>query len=163
MKILRLALISSVLLPATAFANPTGLTWHTYGHDSTYGVDTVGCDGDGDYCNAYTGDTSCTFRRPILCINVDGSNNPGVATTAFYFEWAYANIATTHPIRGSALTSRAVADEICAGIHGSGWRMAEHHDGAMGAGGWAFLAFGHVRDDVDLWVAIDDQPANCWD
>lgn len=34
---------------------------------------------------------------------------------------------------------------------------------ASQAGGWAFWAYGNVRDDTRFWVRINDQPANCWD
>ncbi len=157
-RILLLAALGATLVPATAAANPTGMTWATYGHDDATGTDAVSCHGGDSSCDAYGGDTRCEERLPLLCINVDGSANPG-ATTSTYTQWAAGNIATSRPVRGTALTSLALADRICEATFGEGWRMAEFHDGW----GWGFVAFGHVRADSRFWVSIDDQPANCWD
>lgn len=139
-------------------ASRLGMTWATYGHDDATGTDAVSCHGGGKSCDPYVGDTSCGERLPVLCIYVDGAPNPG-ATTSKYSQWAAGNIATTRPIRGTSLSSLAVADGVCAAAFGTGWRMAEFHDGW----GWGFVANGHVRDDSRFWVYIDDQPANCWD
>jgi hypothetical protein len=38
--------------------------------------------------------------------------------------------------------------------------MAEFHHPQ---GGWNWWARGNVRTDRRFWIAIDDQPANCWD
>ena len=158
MTLSRILAAATFCLPAVALANPNGMTWATYGHDSTYGADTVSCHGGSRSCNAYTGDTSCARALPVLCINQDGSSNPG-ATTGTYTQWAAGNIATTLPVLGTALASASNADAICENAFGTGWRMAEFHDGW----GWGFVALGHVRDDRRFWVYIDDQPANCWD
>lgn len=159
MKILGRAGLLAAALPAAALANPNGMTWTVTDHDSVFGVDTVDCwAGVGNECDAYHGDTACTERLPILCLGVDGAQNPGVATDP-YHEWAYGHIALTQPIRGDKLTSWKVADQICKTTFGPEWKMAEHHDANM----WALKAFGFVRTDTRFWVAINDQPANCWD
>ena len=152
-----LAALLTIALSTTAHAR-NGMTWGTYSHDSAHGTDTVGCSAGGVACNAYTGDTSCRTSLPVLCINVDGSANPGTPTSTYY-SWAYGNIATTLPIAGTSLTSLATADAYCAKSFGTGWRMAEFHDGW----GWGFVANGHVRNDTRYWVQIDDQPADCWE
>lgn len=123
--------------------------------------------------------------RPNYMVHPAG----GVMPDAFYRGWAAGHIATTAPVVGKLLTSAAQADALCEANFGAGWRMAEHHDGrwmqGMGAdrhygnglwhtdspwsgsraqgGGWAFWAYGNVRDDTRFWVRIIDQRANCWD
>lgn len=123
--------------------------------------------------------------RPNYAIHDTG----GAMHDEFYRGWASGHLATTLPIVGTTLTSAAGADAVCAEAFGAGWRMAEFHDGrympgmkhdqhygsarywgsespwSIGdslAGGWAFWAYGNVRDDTRFWVRIDDQPANCW-
>ncbi|MFD0385050.1 hypothetical protein ACFQ2B_30855 [Streptomyces stramineus] len=66
-------------------------------------------------------------------------------------------------MRGTHLTSRAVADGVCANTFGAGWRMAEFHDGRYGAnlensGGWSYWAYGDVPAGTRFWTAINDQP-----
>jgi hypothetical protein len=157
MKSIRLALamvLTAGVAPTALAVGGQGMTWSaTYGHAN--GVDHVGCAG----CDAYLGDTSCKQVLPILCLIQDGSPVPPGITPDFYNGWAQGNIATTFPVAGTALTSQAVADQICAASFGTGWRMAEHHDGG---GGWTWYAYGHVRQDMRLWVHINNQPANCW-
>jgi hypothetical protein len=178
-----------------------GLTWGKYPHNANLGIDRVGCFGlpntvTGTSCNAYTGDTSCATKLPVLCIKKDNSPRPnyavplpssGVMEAAYYHGWAGGHIATTLPTVGSSIapplinglinTSPYTGDNICKTAFGAGWKMAEHHDGkyisGMGlnsawsnsgllTGGWAFYAYGNVRDDMRYWVRINDQPANCW-
>ncbi|OJT22093.1 flagellar hook-length control protein [Archangium sp. Cb G35] len=143
-------------LPAEA-SGGRGMTWIKRSHFSTNGADWVGCD-NGIFCNAYSGDTSCTASLPILCIKQDFSPAPAGLPADWYTGWANGHITTTPPVQGLTLTSAAVADQICAASFGSGWRMAQFHDG----GGWNFYAYGNVRNDMRFWVHISDQPANCW-
>jgi hypothetical protein len=96
-------------------------------------------------CNPYHGDTSCSVRLPLLCFKSDGSAGGRVAITA--------------PIAGTALTSAERADAFCSTALGTGWRMAEFHDGK---GGWGFVAHGHINTTSRFWVHINDQPGNCW-
>lgn len=123
--------------------------------------------------------------RPNYRIHRSGGDLPD----KFYRGWAGGHIATTAPVAGTALGSAAEADALCATTFGAGWRMAEFHDGryvlGMGRdrhygsvqhwhspspwsnadsepGGWAFWAYGNVRDDTRFWVHINDQPGNCW-
>ncbi len=140
--------------PAALAAGGQGMTWDKIGHAN--GVDHVGCVG----CNAYTGDTACKAILPILCLQQDGSSVPKGVYPDFYNGWAQGNVTTTMPVSGTSLTSLEVANQICAASFGTGWRMAEHHDGA---GGWNWYAYGNVRSDTRFWVHINDQPGNCWD
>lgn len=131
------------------------MTWIKTTHDSSLGVDRVGCSN----CNAYTGDTLCTAKLPVLCIKKDSSPKPTGLITDFYNGWVGGHIATTRPIQGSTMTSLQVANQLCVDNFGAGWRMAEHHDGN---GGWNWYAYGNVRQDTRMWVHINGQPANCW-
>jgi hypothetical protein len=93
-------------------------------------------------CNPYRGDTVCTTRLPLLC-----------------FHPARRELAITASVMGAELSSRATADAICAKTLGPDWRMAEHHDGD-----WGIEAAGvPPTPPTRFWVAISDQPANCWD
>lgn len=145
---------STLSLPALA-SGGYGMTWAKSGHGASPGVDLVSCAN----CDPYTGDTACSTALPVLCINKDGSPAPAGLATNFYYGWAQGNIATTLPTPGTALTSLAAADNICTVFFGSGWRMAEFHDGN---GGWNWYAYGNVRADTRFWVHVNDQPANCW-
>jgi hypothetical protein len=175
------------LVMSSAHANGGfGFTNGVYSHDPILGVDHVGIDGTG---NPYNGDTACTKKRPILCVNVDGSSRPNYDVAPgqeFYQGWVQGHYTTTAPVRGSLITSEANGDARCAASFGSGWRMAEFHDGVWvtgmnagdygntfgslhawpappySTGGHTTWGFGHVRTDMRLWVAINDQLGNCW-
>ncbi len=146
-----------------------GMTWGSGAHvssdpDITY----VGCHGlplaEGRHCDPYHGDTACSQLRPVLCIQVDGrAPPPGQDHRSFQSGWAYGRIDAAPRVRGDRFASRAAADAYCAASFGAGWRMAEHHDGHHGEGGWGLVANGHIDGSTRLWVAINDQPANCWD
>jgi hypothetical protein len=43
--------------------------------------------------------------------------------------------------------------------HGDGWSAS----GERAKGGWGFLGYGNIASGSRFWVAISDQPANCWD
>jgi hypothetical protein len=181
------ALVALGLLAGGAQAsNGFGFTFGKYSHDPVLGVDHVGYDGTG---NPYTGDTKCKVKLPILCTNVDGSARPNydVAPGNEYYQgWVQGHFTTTLPVKGSLILSGADGDSRCAAAFGTGWRMAEFHDGAyvtgMDAsnfghtfgslsdwpagpyafGGWTQWGYGDVRSDMRYWVNISDQPGNCW-
>lgn len=93
-------------------------------------------------CNPYAGDTACDATLPLLC-----------------YAPAERALRTTAPVEGRALTDRAAADARCNTAFGAGWRMAEHHDGD-----WGIAASGTPpAPPTRFWVAIRDQPGNCWD
>ena len=111
-------------------------------------------------CDPYAGDASCVDSRPILCVRVDGAEAPEGVWFDFYRGWIGGTFASSAPVRGLALTSRDAADAVCAADLGDGYRMVEFHDAG---GGWSFVGLnGGVERSVRHWVAIDDQPANCW-
>ena len=124
-------------------------------HFDAFNVDFVGCD---SRCNAYSGDTSCSESRPILCLKQEGLPNPGVPTD-FYRGWTGGRIGLTPPVRGMALSSLEEANRLCVQAFGPGYRMAEHHDGG---GGWNWYAYGNISPASHFWVHIKNQPANCW-
>ena len=158
--------------PPPSANTPRGLTWGVVeASDLPSGTVNVGCNGGpqlGDprwahdgHCNPYRGDTACSASLPLLCYKSDGSPPPpGVARTGYRVGWGAGSVATTVPVRGSALSSRRAADEYCGSALGNGWRMAEFHDGS---GGWGFTANGRVDVQSRFWVWINDQPGNCWD
>jgi hypothetical protein len=139
--------------------------------------------------NAYTGDTSVSARRSLLCIHKNPklyadpikldpreTKTPGGAITK---TWSGSKIMVIPNVLGSSLVSRVDADKKCNDvgqmIHGvAGFRMAEHHDGDASKpnAGWGFWAEGHsVMEGLDnptpstsarYWVGINDQNANPW-
>jgi len=140
-------------------------------------------------CNAYKGDTPCNHSIPILCINKCKYKRPNYPIDCgsyampgeFYCGWSEGFIALSRPVFGYNLLSQANGDKICASQYGTGFRMAEHHDGrwvsgmnannffystwpaTTSSGGWGFVSYG-VKGPVwtRFWVAINDQNANCW-
>jgi len=162
-------------------------------HYSETGVDKIDCL-NLEGCAPLDGDTLCTTSLPVLCLYADGADRPdyplianycptcAVPNKAYYQGWSEGHLQSTLPTAGTSLVSRAAADQICVNSFGTGWRMAEFHDGiydytaeagnqpfgaAWGAsttktnGGWAFHGFGFVRNDTRLWVAVDGG-VNCW-
>lgn len=156
-----LALLCS--LGAAQAADGKAMTWKKLSHSSEFGIDQVGCNGGAvDGCNPYVGDTSCRNILPVLCVSNDGSPRPPYIATQseFYDGWLGGHIAATLPIYGAALRSQATGDKLCSTSFGVHWRMAEFHDNP--SGGWGFRGYGNVRSGQRFWVAINDQPANCW-
>jgi hypothetical protein len=153
------------------FANPppltathAGLTWTRLERRLFPPVVRVGADG---VSNPYNGDTPATASLPILCLLVDGSAVPPGITPTFSAGWSRGRVQLSPSVPGSQLTSQAAADAICSASFGTGWRMAEFHDGRYGAnlqsiGGWSFWAYGNVPSGTRFWTFINDQPANPW-
>jgi hypothetical protein len=179
-----------------------GMTWGYRGYtpvaQETFGVHCYGSpvipkyapwqSSDGG-CNAYRGDTPCNHSLPILCISKCGYKRPCYSINCnsyamnkeFYCGWSEGFIALSDAVLGSQLSSRAVADRLCAAKYGANFVMAEHHDGkwvtgmddsnycydtwpsSTSGGGWGFYGYG-VKGPVwtRFWVAINDQKANCW-
>jgi hypothetical protein len=112
--------------------------------------------------DAYRGDTPCSQTRPLLCFQPGARPRPPTfsfpALTA-QTGWTGGAIALLPEVLGLEVRTRAVADRMCAGRFGDGWRMAEFHDG----GAWGFGAEGELPRDARFWVAISDQVANLWD
>ncbi|TAG27289.1 MAG: hypothetical protein EAZ37_06110 [Burkholderiales bacterium] len=96
-------------------------------------------------CNPYKGDSSCRLVLPVLCYQQTAP---------------IGQFASTQPVAGFVLASAAEATARCEKELGTGWRMAEHHDG----GGWSLTAQRSSQLDTRLrhWVHINNQPGNCW-
>lgn len=188
MGLLALCLVG-VAPPASALGGK-GLTFGVYTHDLVLGIDHVGLFGTGD---PRVGDTSCNAKRPLLCVNVDGSARPGYdlvpgSLGPFYEGWVEGHLQATEPVKGytDARGGLAAANAKCVSSFGTGWRMAEFHDGAYvngmnattacntlgctttwpaGAphGGHSMWGYGHLDPTKRYWTHINDQPGNCWD
>lgn len=126
----------------------------------------VGAD---DRSEGYSGDTPTSAALPVLCLRPAALPDPGLTEItrtpggSLRRRWSGAEVALTEPVVGSTLTSRGIADDLCATRLGDGWRMAEFHDGGGRAGFdfWAQAASGDFAASR-FWVAIDDQSANPW-
>jgi hypothetical protein len=172
-----------------------GMTWGKVLHNEHLGTDFVSCHAppapEGGDCDPHRGDTPCTKIRPILCLKVESAPRPPYPVTGtgyampreYYQGWAGGRIGLSEAVAGTELHSLAEADERCESALGTGYRMAEHHDGkyvqgmdvdqffgaswpsprALLSGGWAFHAYGNVPKNTRFWVHINDQSANCWD
>lgn len=189
-----------VAMPAPVVASPPpppsdaaarkGATWGVAADlELPVGSVFVGCHGepatDAGSCNVEQGDTACTTALPLLCLKIDGTAMPtDLPERADDARWIGGTVATTAPIRGTELTSRAKADKTCVAEFGDGWRLAGSDAGAAGAqaGGSAvensgaspspsigardvtgFYAAGDPIMTSRFWVAIGGRPANCWD
>ncbi|MEU3962842.1 hypothetical protein AB0F42_24050 [Streptomyces buecherae] len=144
-------------------AQGKALTW-TFIADGPGGTVRVG---GGALADPYQGDTPTTTALPVLCLKVDGSPVPAGITPDFYAGWARGQVAASGPVKGTRLTSLAVANGVCANTFGKDWRFAEFHDGRYGpglvnSGGWSFWAHGDVPAGTRFWTHINDQPANPW-
>lgn len=144
-----------------------GMTWiHTASNAQT-GTITIGCGSTGpNPCDAINGDTVCTQLLPLLCIYKPAPPLPlpttGVSNADPNNQWSGGVVATTPPHVGTFLNITA-ANSYCATQFGTGWRVAEFHDGA----GWNFQAYGGTVSapavpSTRFWVYINDQSANCW-
>ncbi|MEH2276822.1 MAG: hypothetical protein V7K40_19050 [Nostoc sp.] len=126
--------------------------------------------------NPYSGDTSISEVRSLLCIRKSqelASNPiPNIATgTAYTNSWSGGEVFAIPEVVGSSLLSPADADGKCQAAgknrYGlSGFRMAEFHDANEPYSGFGFYA---QSDDPNLsnpgtrfWVRINDQDANPW-
>jgi hypothetical protein len=141
-----------------------GMTWAKRSHDDVLGVDYVNCSN----CNAYSGETSCSSKLPILCLKKENlpdpgvsvpDKSPGVMSPRYYYGWTGGHIELTSPVSGNALKGISDANDICEFQFGPGYKMAEHHDGN---GGWGWYAYGNIDDSSRFWVSINDQSSNCW-
>jgi hypothetical protein len=107
-------------------------------------------------CDPYVGDTACVRRLPLLCRRdaqaaLGGLGNP-------------AQLGAAPPVRGDAMSSEKAASGLCEAALGPGWRVARFHDEPSG---WRQQAQRHASlgeaGEGRYWVAIGDQPGNCWD
>jgi hypothetical protein len=166
------------------------MTWVKFNHLASFNIDFIGCD-NGVTCNAYTGDTSCDVKLPVICTKFDQSPRPpytitgnGYAMSAeFYQGWNEGHIKATARVAGSTFNSLADVDAFCVQSFGSGWQTAEFHDGKyisgmnntiyadaswtaaasqIQSGGWHYYSYGNIKNNTRFWVHINDQPSTCW-
>ncbi|HFC91351.1 MAG TPA: hypothetical protein ENJ51_00915 [Leucothrix mucor] len=139
-----------------------GMTWIKNSIDNVTGVVDVGCDNNSNHtnkCNPRQGDHMCSTKLPILCTKKLGLAKP--VADSKYHRWSGNVVATTPKVAPNSLGSTlADANQYCASKFGSGWRVAEFHDGW----GWHFKAYGNTGSlSKRFWVNVNDQPnANCW-
>lgn len=150
-----------------------GMTWSRHATAGGDGWLWIGCHGDmkagmsaphRGSCNPYHGDTLCSTSLPLLCVapGAEGATAPSAATVAALgHQVVDARVAVTKPVAGASLESQTAGDAVCSAEFGNEWRMAQFHD----AGGWGLAAHAKATQTfppVRYWVAIHDQPANCW-
>lgn len=125
----------------------------------------------------YQGDTLTSQTLPVLCISKSGVPHPGTGVIgnpvqtsggAWRRTWSGGTIALTPPVIGTSLTSRTVADTLCANNFGAGYRMAEFHDGDSSLwSGWDFWGAARSANlspfqSTRFWVSINGTNANPW-
>lgn len=100
-------------------------------------------------CNHFAGDTSCRTVLPVLCLRpADGATLMALATS--------------EPVAGFLIESRTAGDAHCAQALGARWRMANFVDGSPDLRAHRQTGIA-VNTGVRAWVAVNDNPANCWD
>ena len=118
--------------------------------------------------NPYVGDRPCEEHYPILCINVVGYGAPPPSNGYDYsHNWSGGAVQRTPAeYTGHDIGSRRDANRLCKAHFGNGYRMATHHDGALGTtgnGGWEFWGFaGGLHSGLRYWIAVNDQNSNPW-
>ncbi len=142
-----------------------GMTWGLRDPqpEPVNGVAHVGCnDKNGGQCEPYKGDTTCSTKLPILCINPMKLQKPQNLSEGKWDKWSGGIIGTTSPM--AAPDKLSIANAACTAEFGPGWRVAEHHDAHPGSSGWAFSAYGNVgTQGKRFWTDIRNQPNGiCW-
>ncbi len=112
-------------------------------------------------CNPYEGDTSCRTVLPIACFRSSGAVAPPGLSQDFYSGWTNGQLGATQPIMGALMKSEADASARCEAELGTGWRMAEFHDGG---GGWGLQGERQpgLHAGTRYWVHVNDQRGSCW-
>ena len=138
-----------------------GMTWAL--HKQINGKVQLGADHS---TNPFVGDRSCDYRFPVLCINVVGWSAPGNSHGEDYsIGWSGGHVRASNAVSGHDINTRDKANAVCENTFGTGWRMAEWHDGQLGkyaTDGWEMWAYGAMPLGLRYWVANNDQPANPW-
>jgi hypothetical protein len=104
-------------------------------------------------CNPYKGDTTCRTVMPIMCVKARGAGGGTAAPDM--------GVNSSNEVAGFLIASQDDGDARCVKDLGEGWKMAHFHQ----AGGWEFkyAPANGLRGEARHWVAIKDQPGNCWD
>lgn len=118
-------LVISVIIGLIVCKNDKGLTWKLSFHDYNLKIDKVYCFD----CNAYSGDTKCSTKLPILCYTNNTNLNrppyyvgecslPCYMPKEFYWGWSGGMFFITEPYLGTELKSPSNMDQICTNIFG---------------------------------------------
>lgn len=138
----------------------TGMTWGVIATSdeplTPLGSVTVACHGlpretADKPCTQDDGNTACRRSFPMLCSRAD-------VAFAAKSPWAR-RLALTAPVRGTELLSVGVADQICRGQLGDGWKMTEVDE--LGYK-YQVTGIGSLPATSRFWVRNGDGPANCW-
>ena len=123
-------------------------------------------------CNPYSGDTDTDECHPLYCHNPASLPLPTWATSyvnpstssggSSVGTWSGGEVAFTRPIRGRALTSLQVANQICENTFGPGFRMGAFHDGAWKHWGQLFDVAQATNLPDHVWIYIRDKQSNPW-
>jgi hypothetical protein len=137
-----------------------GMTWERRAVNTTNGTVTVGCGVGAGNCNPYLGDRLCSSSLPLLCFRPSSFQIPASVVSSTFNRWSGGIVGTTAPVVASSFGGSLVnADARCVQEFGTGWRVAEFHDGW----GWNFQAYGNVGVPASrFWVHINDRPGRCW-
>lgn len=153
------------------------MTWSLLKSASSGAYNAYALVGADAFTNPYQGDTLTSNVLPVLCINENNPPYPGAGVIgspvqtpggAWRKTWSGGTVALTAPVKGTTLTSLAVANALCASQFGAGYRMAEFHDGdATLWSGWDFWgavlnAYICPFEGTRYWVSINGQNANPW-
>ena len=115
----------NLLLFTGGLTNPMAMTWRV----RQQRPDNLVLVGSDEQTDPYQGDTPDTTSLPLLCLQQTGAPIPAGITPDQYHGWSGGALALTAPVPGTRLTSFAAASQLCEASFGSGWRMAEFHDG----------------------------------
>jgi len=145
--------------------NKKGMTWGKRSIGPISGVIEVGCwDSTGSKCEPYRGDTMCSTKRPMLCINtsVNSAPKPAWVPSTPKHRFVKGVIATSRPVSplAAGLNTLTKANNYCRAAFGPGWKVANFHQGDQ----WNFKSYGNVGTKTKrFWVNIRDQAnGNCW-
>jgi hypothetical protein len=180
-KIIILIIFSCFIIDNVWSLNKKGYTWVRKVTNSTLNIVAFGTDTISD---AYKGDTNCTIKLPILCYSDTNFKRPPYnppSTGGFYYGWNGGIYLATLPVLGTSLLSVANMNSLCSVRFGASFKAAEHHIGkfvsgmssssyfyntwptSLSSGGWNAFGYNGISNPTGrFWVAINNQPANCW-
>jgi hypothetical protein len=141
---------------------------------------------DKGQCNPIQGDSSCRTALPVLCVLQDGSTAESVGLADLIVQraqdtkpdggspsysasvntsagWVGGTLGATAPVAGFVLGSLAAANARCTKELGTGWRMAELHDGKGTSNLLGKRGPGLANQQTRHWVYANDQKSNYWD
>jgi hypothetical protein len=118
---LLIILINNASIVLIECADGKGMTWRIILHDDSLNINMACCIG----CDAYSGETSCSTKLPILCYSSntkfhrppydtkDCYGTSCVMTSEYYDGWSGGNFFLTQPYLGTSLISASNMDKIC--------------------------------------------------